>query len=206
MDDFKTINDIITETIKESSQITAIISSVIFIIYTIVIKLFDIIKTKNKDKPLLEMASAIKENTQNIAKLNEVLDETFKDVENKKSRQCEKAIECAFKSFGFKLIQESTAIIIHNNINVNKQLIIDNINKLVSTAYYNMYSTLSIYDIKGFNVGNRLKEEWIKEVSDTIINIIYNGQDSVVRINAVNNRISIYINEYTTYIISKTFN
>ena len=70
MDEFKTINDLIAETVKQSSYVTAIISSVIFIIYTLIVRIFDVVKSKNKDKPLLEMASAIKENTQNIVKLN----------------------------------------------------------------------------------------------------------------------------------------
>lgn len=206
MDEFKTINDLIAETVKQSSYVTAIISSVIFIIYTLIVRIFDVVKSKNKDKPLLEMASAIKENTQNIVKLNEVLDETFKNAEKKKLRQCEKAIECAFKSFGFKLVQETTAIIAHNNINVNRQLIVDNINKLVSTEYYNLYSTLSIYEIKGLTISSKLKEEWIKEVSNTIINIIYDNQDSIARVTLMTNRLSIYMNEYTTYVVSKSFN
>ena len=200
MDEFKTINDLIAETVKQSSYVTAIISSVIFIIYTLIVRIFDVVKSKNKDKPLLEMASAIKENTQNIVKLNEVLDETFKNAEKKK------LIECAFKSFGFKLVQETTAIIAHNNINVNRQLIVDNINKLVSTEYYNLYSTLSIYEIKGLTIASKLKEEWIKEVSNTIINIIYDNQDSIARVTLMTNRLSIYMNEYTTYVVSKSFN
>ena len=84
--------------------------------------------------------------------------------------------------------------------------IINNINKLVSTEYYKLYSNLSVYEIKEVNVASKLKEEWIKEIADNIIAIIYNGQDAIARITQVSNRINISINEYSTYVNNKTFN
>lgn len=206
MDDFQTINEIVNESVRSSSYITVIISSCIFISYTLIVKLIDYFKSKNKNKPLLEMANALKENTSNIVKLNSVLDKTLKDAEKKEIRQCERAIDLAFKGFGYRLAQECTAVIVHNNIDENKELIVGNINKLVSAEYYKLYSTLSAYEISEINVATKLKEEWIKEVADNLIAIVYDGQEAITRVTQVNNRLNIYLNEYSTFINNKVFN
>lgn len=206
MTDFQTINDVVNESVKNSSYIAVVISSCVFIIYTLIIRLVDYFKSKSKNKPLLEMSKAMAEMAENITKLNTVLDKTLKDAERKELRQCEATIELGFKAFGYRLAQECSAIIAHNNIDENKDLIISNLNKLVSTEYYNLYSKLSVYEINEVNVASKLKEEWIKEIADTIITIIYDGQDAIVRITQINNRINLYINEYSTYVNNKTFN
>ena len=142
MNDFQTINDVVNESVRNSSYVAVVISSSVFIIYTIIVKTIDYFKSKGKTKPLLEMAAALKENTANIVKLNSVLDKTLKDAERKEARQCVNAIEASFKSMSFRLLQECTAIIAHNNISDNKELITDNILKLVSGEYYKLYNGL----------------------------------------------------------------
>lgn len=206
MNDFQTINEIVNESVKNSSYVAVIISSAVFIVYTSVMKTIDYFKAKNRNKPLIEMANAIRENTTNIVKLNSVLDKTLQDAEKKELRQCENAIDLAFKAFAYKIAQECAAIIAHNNIDKNKALITGNINKLVNTEYYKLYSTLSSYEVKETNVATKLKDVWIKEVADNIIAIIYNEQDSITRITQINNRLSICISEYSTYVNNKIFN
>ena len=166
----------------------------------------DYFKSKGKSKPLLEMAIALKENTSNIVKLNSVLDKTLQGAEKKKVRQCESAIDLAFKASSLRIVQEAASIIAHNNIDKNKEFIVGNINKLVSNEYYRLYSALAIYEINDVNVASRLKEEWIKEIADNIVDIIYNGQDAMTRVTQINNRLNVCINEYSTYINNKTFN
>lgn len=206
MNDFQTIQDVVNESVRNSSYITVIISSCIFICYTLIIRLIDYFKSKDKNKPLIEMANAIKENTANIVKLNGVLDKTLKDAERRKTTQCEKAIELAFEAFGFKIVQESSYTVAHNNIETNKELIIGNMAKFVSAEYYKLYSALSSYEINEVNVATKLKEDWIKEVTDAVVAIIYNGQDGITRITQLTSRIVIYINEYSTYVSNKIFN
>lgn len=206
MNELEVINDIVTESVRNSSYITVIISSGVFVLYTLITNLISYFKAKNKNKPLIDMANSIKENTAYIIKLSNVLDKTLQDTEKKQNIRCENAIDSSFKAFGFKLIQETSNIIAHNNIEKNKEYIIANINKQVSTEYYKLYSSLSVYEIKEVNVASKLKEEWIKEVADSIITIVYNGQDSVSRIIQVSNRINISMNEYSMYVSNKTFN
>lgn len=206
MENLQTINDIVNESIKNSSYVAVIISSCVFIIYTLIIRLVDYFKSKAKNKPLLEMSKAMKEMGENIAKLNAVLNKTFEDAEKKEIRQCDRAIQLGFKAMAFKLSQECTSIIAHNNIDKNKELIHSNINKLVSTEYYRLYSALSTYEINEVNIATKLKEEWVKEIADALETIIYDGQDSVIRIAHLNDRINILINDYSTYIANRIFN
>lgn len=206
MEELQTINEIVNESIKNSSYITVIISSCVFIIYTLIIRLVDYFKSKAKDKPLLEMSKAMKEMGDNIVKLNAVITKTFEEAEKKEIRQCDKAIQLGFKAMAFKLSQESVSIIAHNNIDKNKELIRENLNKLVSTEYYKLYSALSAYEINEVNVSTKLREEWVKEIADAIITIIYDGQDAVIRIAHINDRINILINDYSTYVSNKIFN
>ena len=206
MNDFQTVNDIVNESVRNSSYYTVAISSCVFILYTLIVQLIGYFKGKAKNKPLIEMAEAIKENTENVVRLNGVLDKTLQGAEKKKVRQCESAIELAFRASLLRIVQEVCSIIAHNNIDKNKEFIISNINKFVSTEYYRLYSALAIYEINDVNVASRLKEEWIKEIADNIVDIIYNGQDAMTRVTQINNRLNVCINEYSTYINNKTFN
>ena len=206
MNDFQTVNDIVNESVRNSSYYTVAISSCVFILYTLIVQLIGYFKGKAKNKPLIEMAEAIKENTENVVRLNGVLDKTLQGAEKKKVRQCESAIDLAFKASSLRIIQEAASIVAHNNIDKNKEFIVSNINKFVSTEYYRLYSALAIYEINDVNVASRLKEEWIKEIADNIIDIIYNGQDAMTRVTQINNRLNVCINEYSTYINNKTFN
>ena len=206
MNDFQTVNDVVNESVRNSSYYTVAISSCVFISYTLIVNLISYFKAKSKNKPLLEMSKAMKEMTENIVKLNSVLDKTFKEAERKEIHKCKNVIELAFRNFASHISQECEDIITHNNIEKNKEFITDNITKLVSTEYYKLYSILSSYEINEVNVANRLKEEWIKEVADNMIAIIYDGQEAISRINQLNNRLFVYIDEYSTYINNKTFN
>ena len=146
------------------------------------------------------------EMTENIVKLNTILDKTLKDAERKEISKCKIVIDLAFRTFASRISQQCESIITHNNIEINKEFITDNIAKLVSTEYYKLYSILSAYEINEVNVASRLKEEWIKEVSNNIIAIVYAEQDAISRINQLNSRLLIYSCDYSTYINNKTFN
>lgn len=206
MNDFQTINDIVNESVRNSSYYTVAISSCVFILYTLIVQLISYFKGKAKNKPIIEMSKALSEMGENIVKLNAVLDKTLKDAERKEVHKCKKAIELGFGNLESIIVKEVQSIIIHNNINKNKELINDNIKTLCSTEYYKLYSALSDYEINETPVNRRLKEEWIKELSDEILKIVYNDNDQIVRIGQINNRVNTLIANYSTYINNKTFN
>ena len=206
MNDLQAVNEIINTAVKDSSYTTVIISCGVFILYTLINKVIELYKAKNRNKPMFEMASAIKQVSENVVKLNQVLDKTFQDAEIKEANKITNIITASFNSFKSEIITIAIDIIVHNNIEANKESVKQSIYRTVSTEYYKLYSILSSYEINEVNIASKLKEDWIKEVADNMIAIVYDGQEAIARINQLNNRLLLYIGEYSTYINNKTFN
>ena len=206
MEDLQLINDIVSQSTKEASYWSVIISSTVFIIYTIVIRVFDYFKTKDKDKPLLEMSKAIQEVSNNVIKLNTVLDKMIQDNSKKDFTKCKNTIELSFICFENNVFKFCREIILHNNIETNRDLIVSNISQKVNTEYYKIYSVLSIFEIKEIVVSTHLHSEWIDDITKDLINIIYNGQDKEARVNQISSKLKLTMNAYSTQVYNKTFN
>lgn len=206
MNELQTVNDIISNAVKDSSYITVLISSGVFIAYTLIIKLVDLYKSKAKNKPLLEMASAIKDVGENVVKLNQVLSKTIKDAEQKEYDRIENIIVTSFLSFKSAILDQCIDTIIHNNIEKNKDNITQNVYKTINTEYYKLYSTFSAYEHDSINLSTKLKEDWIDDVTDECIAIIYDGTDSLTRIRRLNHKLGLIAEEYTIYLKNKILN
>ena len=206
MNDLQTVNEIINTAVKDSSYITVIISCGVFILYTLINKVIELYKAKNRNKPMLEMASAIKQVSENVVKLNQVLDKTFQDAEIKEANRITNIITASFNSFKSEIITRAIDIIVHNNIEANIESVKQSIYRTVSTEYYKVYSIFSAYEHDKVNVATKLKEEWIDAVTEEVLQIIYNGQDATDRIRQINNKLSIDTEEYSIYINNKVFN
>lgn len=206
MNDLQTINDIIGSAVKDSSYATVLISSSVFIAYTLIIKIVDLFKSKDRNKPIIEMANAIKEISENVVKLNQVLDKTLQDAETKEIGRISNVIVAAFNSFKGSVISQCLDIIIHNNVEVNKEIIKQNLYKTVTTEYYKIYSIFSAYEHDSVNVATKIKEEWIDDITEECLQIIHNGQDSITRIRQLNNKLTLNAEEYSIYINNKVFN
>lgn len=206
MEEFNQINDIIAESIKDTSYITVLISSGVYLAYTLIIKLVDLFKAKDRNRPIVEMAVAVKQVSENVVKLNGVLDKAFQDAETKERNKVKNAICTAFDSFKWAVANTCHEIIIHNNIEQNKVLIKQNLFKVTSTEYYKLYNVFSAYELDGICVATKLKEEWIDAVTNECLAIIYDGQDSINRISQISNKLLILTNEYSIYINNKVFN
>lgn len=206
MDELQTVNDIVSNAVKNSSYITVLISSGVFILYTLIIKVVDLYKSKDKNKPLLEMASAIKDVSENVVKLNQVLDKTIQDAEQKEYDRIGNVIIASFLSFKSAILDQCMDTIIHNNVEANKDNITQNVYKTVSTEYYKLYSIFSAYEHDSVSVAAKIKEEWIDEVTDECIAIIYNGADALSRIRSLNHKLSIICEEYSIYLKNKILN
>ena len=206
MEDLQLINDIVNQSTKEASYWSVVISSTVFIIYTIVIRIFDYFKSKNKDKPLLEMSKAIQEVSNNVIKLNTVLDKMIQDNSKKDFTKCKNTIELSFIGFENNVFKFCREIILHNNIETNRDLIVSNISQKVNTEYYKIYSVLSIFEIKEIVVSTHLHSEWIDDITKDLINIIYNGQDKEARVNQISSKLKLTMNAYSTQVYNKTFN
>ena len=206
MDELQAVNDIVNNAVKDSSYTTVLISSGVFILYTLIIKIVDYYKSKDKHKPLLEMASAIKDVSENVVKLNQVLDKTIQDAETKEAGRINNIILTAFNSFKAALLDQCIDIVIHNHIETTKNNVNQTIYKTTSTEYYKLYSIFSAYEHDSVNVATKLKEEWIDEITEEVLQIIYNGQDATNRIRQINNKLTIDTQEYSIYINNKVFN
>lgn len=206
MEEFNQINDIIAESIKDTSYVTVLISSGVYLAYTLIIKLVDLFKAKDRNRPIVEMAAGVKQVSENVVKLNGVLDKAFQDAETKERNKVKNAICTAFDSFKWAVANTCHEIIIHNNIEQNKVLIKQNLFRVISTEYYKLYNVFSAYELDGICVATKLKEEWIDAVTDECLAIIYDGQDSINRISQISNKLLILTNEYSIYINNKVFN
>ena len=206
MDDFNQVNQVVNDAIKDSSYITVLISSGIYIAYTLIVKIVDLFKAKDRNKPIIEMASAIKQVSENVVKLNGVLDKAFQDAESKEQDKIKNVIVLGFDSFKVNVSNICNSIIIHNNIDANKDLIKQNVFRLVSTEYYKLYNVFSAYEINGVNISTKLKDEWIDDITKECLDIIYNGQDALIRINQLTNRLDIIADEHSVFVNNKVFN
>lgn len=206
MGDFNEVNQVVNDAIKDSSYITVLISSGIYIAYTLIVKIVDLFKAKDRNKPIIEMASAIKQVSENVVKLNGVLDKAFQDAESKEQSKIKNVIVLGFDSFKVNVSNICNSIIIHNNIDANKDLIKQNVFRLVSTEYYKLYNVFSAYEINGVNISTKLKDEWIDDITKECLDIIYNGQDALIRINQLTNRLDIIADEHSVFVNNKVFN
>lgn len=206
MDDFNQINQIVSDAIKDSSYITVLISSGVYILYTLIIRLVDLFKAKDRNKPLIQMASAIKEVSENVVKLNTVLDKQIQNAESKELNKVRQVISLAFDSFRANISKTCNEIIIHNNIDTNRDLIRENLFKTVSTEYYKLYNVFSAYEVDGINIATKIKDEWIDDTTKECLEVIYDGQDKDVRIGQILNKLTIIANEHSIYVNNKVFN
>lgn len=206
MEDLQTINEIINGAVKDSSYITVLISSGVFILYTLIIKVVDLFKSRDKNKPLIDMASAIKEISENVVKLNQVLDKTIQEAELKEDNKIEHIIIASFDSFKCGLIDHCIDVVIHNNIQENKDSIKQNLFKTASTEYYKLYSVFSAYEHNGTNIATKIKEEWIDDITNECLRIIYENASDASRIRQLNNKLNLMSEEYSIYIKNKIFN
>lgn len=206
MDDFNQVNQIVSDAIKDSSYVTVLISSGVYILYTLIIRLVDLFKAKDRNKPLIQMASAIKEVSENVVKLNTVLDKQIQDAESKELNKVRQVISLAFDSFRANISKACNEIIIHNNIDKNKDLIRENLFKTISTEYYKLYNVFSAYEVDGINIATKIKDEWIDDITKECLEVIYDGQDKDVRIGQILNKLTIIANEHSVYVNNKVFN
>lgn len=203
MEEFKVFNSVIENTVRNTSYITVIISSVVFISYTVIIKLIDYFRHKDDKKSLVEMGLVVKEVSNNVAKLNAILDNLFQDITKKNLEKGKIIIELAFFNFQYKIVNLCRNIIINNNIDINKEFIIANITKTINTEFYRAYHTLSLYEVGNTSLSEFLKDSWKDDCIKDVLAIIYNGQEDKLRISQINSNLSIKVDNWIVYINNK---
>ena len=211
MHDLQTINDIVSTAVKNSSYVTVIISSCVFIIYTLIIKVVDYFKSKNRSKPMIEMANAIKLISYNAQQRydlqkNKVLDKTFKDAEVKETGRVTNVINVGFKAFRSTIYEKICDILVRNHIAHNEDSTKSNIYKIVNTEYYKLFSVLSAYEINGINVASKLRDEWIDNIDKEIIDVVFSEDDNLTKFNRLSSKLEIITEDYSVRVNNKVFN
>ena len=181
---------------------------VIVLIYLIIIKVIDTKKESNAVK-------INKEVTECFRKLNLFLDYITKDILNDAEEKRDYAIKNSFKTFANSIIRHATSVVVINNIDNNKENIIENIHYIVESNYYRLYNLMFLYKICGY-----IKPEWKTEISEDVVEIIYNdefskeekfsGNTSIpsieipkVELYNINNKINIKIDGYISIVMKQ---
>lgn len=179
------------EELLESLRL-GIIPGIIVLIYLIIIKVIDTKKESNAVK-------INKEITECFRKLNSFLDYITKDILNDAEEKRDYAIKNSFKAFANSIIRHATSVIIANNIDNNKENIIENIRYIVDSNYHRLYNLMFLYKLCSY-----IKPEWKTEVNEDIIEIIYNNKFSKEeKLYNINNKINIKVDEYISIVMKQ---
>lgn len=179
------------EELLESLRL-GITPGIIVLIYLIIIKIIDTKKESNTVK-------INKEVTECFRKLNSFLDYITKDILNDAEEKRDYAIKNSFKAFANSIIRNTTSVVIANNIDNNKENIIENIRYIVDSNYYRLYNLMFLYKLCGF-----IKPEWKKEINEDVVEIIYNNKFSKEeKLYNINNKINIKVDGYVSIVMKQ---
>lgn len=189
---FNNMDNVIIYALKEG-----LTPAIIVLIYLLVIKIIDAKREKASIKITNELVSAIN-------KISNFLDNITDNILEKDRDKCRCAIKQAFFSSASVIIEFVSKTIINNHITINRDNIINNIEHLVNSEYYNISNSLSLYTIDGHKVNEFLKEEWISEIEKDVIDIIFDDKlDKETKIVTFNNRMTIKCQDFAIYVTNK---
>lgn len=133
--------------------------------------------------------------------LNSFLNHITKDIiENDKSK-CQMMIHDSFKAFANSIIKFSTDVVINNNLEINKLVILDNLEHLVNSEYYDIHSKLCLFNSSSLQITSFMKVDWKEEIKSDVIEVVFHEQMSKEqKIYTINNKINIKVNNYIVYL------
>lgn len=183
----------------ETAISQGIAPAIVVAIYLIVIKIIDVKKEKDAIKITNNLLEAVN-------KISNFLDNVTTNIIEKDKDKCKNAIKNSFETARLHIVEYVANIIAKNNINNNKENIIENIKTIINAEFYNTYNALSLFTINGINVGSILKEQWKTDLINNTIKFIYNTKlDKETKIFSYVNKLSIIFDNYIIYINNKVF-
>lgn len=208
------LDDWITQVIKTGDIFIIGIVALMLVIYFFIQRYFDYNKHKNElvvSKELTDtlgnILSSIKDVSASMSSISAFLTRFTDSIINKDKDKCRIAIQLSFSSLEKELFLFGRETIIANNIDKKKEYILAAISKIVNAQYYELYSYLSYFEVNNHRVSYLIKEDWKRELEQTMTSIIFDTNlDTVNRINVLETRLSAQIDDYTTYTHNKTFN
>lgn len=183
--------EILIEALKDG-----VAPAIVVAIYLIITKIIDSKRDATQVQLSNKLINSINDISLFINHITENIIITDKD-------KCKTAIEDSMYASGMRLINFVSSTIINNNIDLNKENILANVHNIVNAEYYSVYSTLSLYVINGEKVSESLNKQWMSDVEEDIIHIIYaKSLDKDAKIMAFTNKINIKFQSYITYILN----
>jgi len=168
--------------------------AIVVAIYLIITKALD----NKRENAQIRLSTEL---TKSINVISEFLTDITKNIIDREKDKCKSAIEDAMFSTGMRLVSFVSSTIINNHIDANKTTILSNINNIVNSEFYTIYSTLSMYKINGIVVSDYLDKEWMATIEQDMVDIIYNNLlDKDDKILSFSNKITLKFQTYVTYI------
>lgn len=185
-----------TELLQKSLE-QGLIPGIIILVWLIVNKMIDAKKESKQIKLNRDVVDSF------VTISNYFKDITRHTIDKNRDR-CKKAITLSFKASANTIIKFATVTIINNNIEVNKENILDNIKRIINLEYYNLYTVLFTYNTDKNKITDYFKEEWKDELQKDLINIIYNNQlTKEQKLYTINNKVNIRVEDYYVYVTNK---
>lgn len=182
--------------------------AIIVLFYLIITRLLDHRQSvKRIEAEKVENEKTVKINAELINSFNEIasyLKFVTKDVVDLDGDKAEAAIRSSFRSMNFGLTRFATFTIINNNIEKNRNAIIDNIKATIEAEYLNVYNELILYKDGDVRISEYLDPLWKNELYNIMVDVIFNKELSVEqRVYNVTNRVGIDITNYSNVVHNK---
>lgn len=187
--------DIIIEALAKG-----IAPAVIVVIYLIIVKLIDAKKENTQNKISSEL-------TKSISTISNFLDNITNSIISKDKERCRIIIKLSFENFEKELFLFVRDTVITNNIDKRHDYIIQSLENIINAKYYEVYDYLSTFELNGIKISSYCKNEWKKEIKDSLIRIIFDDNlDKIMKITEVQTKLNSFMSNYITYVHNKTFN
>lgn len=182
--------------------------AIIVLFYLVITRLLDHRQNvKRIEAEKVENEKTVKINAELISSFNEIasyLKFVTKDVVELDGDKAEAAIRSSFRAMNFGLTRFATFTIINNNIEKNRNAIIDNIKATIEAEYLNVYNELILYKDGDVRISEYLDPVWKTELYNIMVDVIFNKELSVEqRVYNVTNRVGIDITNYSNVVHNK---
>lgn len=197
--------DKVGERINKFGIWQTLIIVLIILLFFVANKIYEYYQKKNNNKPLNKIVETLDANCKHLDKLTSTLTNYIYDSTKGNENKCKTILELSFNSFRGNIFEFARTVVLSNNLKINEILIKENIRQKVSTEYYSVFTSLSLFDIEGINVSSYLNVVWIEEISNDIISILFQNSDAQSRIDSINKRLNLKLTGYENYIYNKIF-
>lgn len=170
--------------------------AIVVAIYLTITKILDFKRDNKQIKINAELA-------QSINALYQFVNNITKNILDKDKEKAKAAVCHSIDRSAYNLTRFFVDTLVNNHIEENKDNVLSNIDNLVTSEYYNVFHTLSLYVINGNEVSSLLKKEWIDSIKEDMIALLYNKRlNKEDKILSFNHKLDIKFQSYITYILN----